>query len=60
MPLDGLEDSLSSTGPSMLPLQLAKSDAPLRVLCLGAHSDDIEMLEIVMPADYATVEVPSV
>lgn len=24
------------------------------------HSDDIEMLEIVMPADYATVEVPSV
>ena len=26
----------------------------------GGHSDDIEMLEIVMPADYATVEVPSV
>jgi quercetin dioxygenase-like cupin family protein len=24
------------------------------------HSDDVEMLEIVMPADYATVEVPSV
>jgi len=24
------------------------------------HSDDIEMLEIVMPADYATVEVPAV
>ena len=24
------------------------------------HSDDVEMLEIVMPADYATVEVPAV
>ena len=24
------------------------------------HSDDVEMLEIVMPADYATVEVPTV
>jgi len=24
------------------------------------HSDDIELLEIVMPADFATVEVPSV
>jgi quercetin dioxygenase-like cupin family protein len=24
------------------------------------HSDDIEMLEIVMPADFATVEVPAV
>ena len=24
------------------------------------HSDDVEMLEIVMPADFATVELPSV
>ena len=24
------------------------------------HSDDVEMLEIVMPADYSTVEVPAV
>jgi LmbE family N-acetylglucosaminyl deacetylase len=27
----------------MLPLQLAKSGEPLRVLCLGAHADDIEI-----------------
>ena len=26
----------------------------LRVLLLGAHSDDIEMLEIVLPADFET------
>jgi quercetin dioxygenase-like cupin family protein len=25
-----------------------------------AHSDDVEMLEIVMPAEFATVEVPAV
>lgn len=27
----------------MLPLQLAKTGEPLRVLCLGAHADDIEI-----------------
>lgn len=27
----------------MLPLQLAKTGDPLRVLCLGAHADDIEI-----------------
>jgi len=27
----------------MLPLQLPPTDGPLRVLCLGAHSDDIEI-----------------
>jgi LmbE family N-acetylglucosaminyl deacetylase len=27
----------------MLPLQLASGDQPLRLLCLGAHADDIEI-----------------
>lgn len=27
----------------MLPLALAKADGPLHVLCLGAHSDDVEI-----------------
>ncbi len=27
----------------MQPLEIAKSDAPLSILCLGAHSDDIEI-----------------
>src|SRR5436190_870849 len=27
----------------MLPLSLLNKDAPLRILCLGAHSDDVEI-----------------
>lgn len=27
----------------MLPLSMARNDGPMRILCLGAHSDDIEI-----------------
>lgn len=44
MPLDGLE-ILNTDGPlpQMMPLQVGPDLQRLRVLCLGAHSDDIEL-----------------
>lgn len=42
MSVDGLEEALSATT-TMLPFDFRSTGRPLHVLCLGAHSDDIEI-----------------